>query len=259
MNDLRLFLLIIGIVIVAGIYIWGTLNAHKKQRQQTVQPRSPADDIANLKIANIDETDIDYSSVLAGLNQSISETKDARVESVPAENVENKDTFSEPPLNKKQEELSSVDKSSSGEDKRETRDETAQGIVTLHIIPKGDELINGQEILKAVSQVDMQFGAMNIFHHFGVGEMKAEQALFSMANMMEPGSFDMNQIESFNTHGLVMFMRLPALIDAQVVFELMLNTSQRLSGLLGGDVCDENRTLINDQKIESIRNRITAQ
>jgi cell division protein ZipA len=258
MNDLRLFLLIIGITVIAGIYIWGTLNARKKQRQQTVQQRSSADDIANLKIANVNETGIDYSSVLAGLNQSISETKDQQIESMVAANVEDKDTFSEQQLDKKHEDVSSVEKSSSADNEHETRDELIEGIVILHIIPRGDELISGQAILNAVSEVDLQFGAMNIFHHFGVGEMKTEQALFSMANIMEPGSFDMSQIESFNTNGLVMFMKLPTLIDAQIVFELMLNTAQRLSDLLGGDVCDENRGLINEQKIESIRNRITV-
>ena len=152
MNDLRLFLLIIGITVIAGIYIWGTLNARKKQRQQTVQQRPPADDIANLKIANVNETDIDYSSVLAGLNQSISETKEQQIEPVADGNIENVDTLSEYLPDKKHEQVLSVEKSSLADNKQGTREELIEGIIILHIIPKGDELISGQAILNAVSQ-----------------------------------------------------------------------------------------------------------
>ena len=43
------------------------------------------------------------------------------------------------------------------------------------------------------------------------------------------------------------------------MFELLLNTAQRLAAFLGADVCDENRALINEQKIELIRKILEAE
>lgn len=74
-----------------------------------------------------------------------------------------------------------------------------------------------------------------------------------MANMLEPGNFDIDSMDSFNTSGLVMFMCIPCVIDAQVIFELMLNTAQRLAEMLGADVCDERHKLLTDEKLEEIR------
>ena len=82
MNDLRLFLLVIGIGIVAGIYIWGTLQSRKQQRQQTIHQGPAIDDIAELKIASNPDAEVDYSSVLAGLNQSISQSRQELPEAV---------------------------------------------------------------------------------------------------------------------------------------------------------------------------------
>jgi cell division protein ZipA len=254
MNDLRLYLLIIGLVLLAGIYIWGTLNARNKQRQQTIQQHSSADELGNLKIKSSPETEIDYSSVLTCLNQSISESKQTQTGPL-IQNTVNDDAVPQQQQDKGAAPESLEASSEPVNDAMTTASQKPQ-LVTLYVIPRGDGLFNGQSILRVMNELDLQFGAMNIFHHYGIGEIKLDDALFSVANMMEPGSFDMNQIESFNSHGLVMFMRVPATIDEQVVFELMLNTAQRMSELLGADVCDENRSLISDQKIESIRNQL---
>jgi cell division protein ZipA len=258
MNDLRIFLLIIGAAIVTGIYVWGTIKERNRQRQQTVAQLSPNDEVANIKLDSSVDSDIDYSSVLAGLSKTISGSKqDSELQASDA-------IYQEDDLVLKNTTLLSSTETPSPEDVKlaagnnENENLAAAQIVTLHVIPRGNDVIDGKSILKAVAEIDLQFGVMNIFHHFGVGEMKAERAIFSMANMLEPGSFDMTQIESFSTRGLVLFMPLPAVIDAQVVFELMLNSAQRLAELLGADVCDENRLLINEQKIESIRNLIAA-
>ena len=105
----------------------------------------------------------------------------------------------------------------------------------------------------------MEIGPLNIFHHYGVGEMKMDEPLFSLANMLEPGVFDVENMEKFATPGLAMFMTLPGIIDGQVVFELMLNTAFRLAALLKADVCDEKRILLDEEKIEIIRTSITVQ
>ena len=77
--------------------------------------------------------------------------------------------------------------------------------------------------------------------------------------MFEPGSFDLEKIDSINTRGLSLILSLPTPIDGQVVFELMLNTAQRLAEQLGGEIRDPNHKLINDLHISSIRQNISLQ
>lgn len=270
MSDLRLFLLIIGIAVIAGIYFWGTFRAREQQRQQTVQRRSVSADVAEFKITSKTDTDIDYAAVLSGLNQSISQSRHSQTDSLsgPAgaeANARQKRPDTEKPDDEQASEYAdglfsgqSSATSSGSEQSRQPPGNSIQQIVTLHVIARGNEVFPGRSILNAVYQLDLQIGAMEIFHHYGIGEMKMEQALFSLANMIEPGSFDIKGIDKFVTPGLVMFMCLPSAIDGQVVFELMLNTAQRLAALLDGEVCDENRQLISEQKIDSIRNTIAG-
>ncbi len=263
MNDLRLILLVIGIGIIAVIYIWGTFQTRRQQRQQTIRQGSLFDDTAGLKISSKPETEVDYSSVLAGLNPSLSQSRSGQTEVLSGK------TFASDNIGLQQqktddmqtEELFSTENSAKkpvAVQSRKVEDCPEQGIVALYVIPRGNEVFSGKDILSAVAQLDLQFGEMEIFHHYGVGEMKMERALFSLANMLEPGSFDMKQIDTFTTRGLVMFLYLPAAIDGQLVFELMLNTAQRLADLLGAELCDENRILISEQKIESMRNTIAG-
>ena len=45
-------------------------------------------------------------------------------------------------------------------------------------------------------------------------------------------------------------------VDGQVVFELMLNTAQRLADILGGEIRGPNHSLINENRIHTIRSKI---
>lgn len=270
MNDLRLFLLMVGIVVIAGIYFWGTAHARKKQRQQTIQRTSASEDVVEFKITSRADTDVDYAAVLSDLNQSISQSREAHTNTLSERASADTNALQKrsDPAKPDNEQTSGISEDlfrgqnsttfSASDQTRQTPGNSIKQIVTLHILARGNEVFTGQSILDAVYQLDLQIGAMEVFHHYGVGEMRMEKALFSLANMIEPGNFDIKGIDKFVTPGLVMFMCLPSAVDGHVVFELMLNTAQRLADLLDGEVCDENRSLISEQKIESIRNTIAA-
>ncbi len=262
---MRLILIVIGIGIVVSIYIWGTIQARKRQRQQTVRQRSSGQDIAGLKMVSTVDTEVDYTSVLAGLSQSISRSREVAAATVSVQ----KELDDSAPVTVEEHEKAdaaqtSIQQLSTQASARAGEDSKAMAaanlptslIITLHILPRANEVFSGHRILEILNQLELRFGAMDIFHHYGVGEMKVDQPLFSLANMVEPGSFDIKQMDTATVRGLVVFMCLPAAIDGLLIFELMLNTAQRLADSLNGEVCDENRLLISEQKIESIRDQI---
>ncbi len=133
--------------------------------------------------------------------------------------------------------------------------QASEDLLVLYITSPSHILFNGLSISKAADEVGMVYGHMNIFHHFGPGKLHSGQPLFSIANMYEPGSFDLGRMADLKTKGIAAFMYSPALIDASVVFELFLNTTQRIAELLGGEVRTSDNEVLNSATINSLRDK----
>ena len=69
----------------------------------------------------------------------------------------------------------------------------------------------------------------------------------------EPGAFDPATLDEFQTAGIALFMQLPGHRAASLVFELMLNTAQRLAQALRGEVLDDTRQPLSSQSIDLLR------
>ena len=101
----------------------------------------------------------------------------------------------------------------------------------------------------------MTHGEMSVFHHFGAGELRRPNAIFSAANMFEPGTFDLTRIEVFRTSGIVLFMQLPSELEGPVAFELLLNTAQRLAELTSAELFASPRSPLDAKSIAHLRQR----
>ncbi|MEM7017569.1 MAG: cell division protein ZipA [Pseudomonadota bacterium] len=129
-------------------------------------------------------------------------------------------------------------------------------IVALYIRAQHDQIFQGESLLTIFQQIGLQFGDMDIFHHYGPAQDATENPVFSLANMHEPGKFDLASMKEFQTHGLVTFMQLPGSLSGRVAFELMLNAAQRLAESLDGIIEDEQRQPIDADALEYIRDSI---
>ena len=94
----------------------------------------------------------------------------------------------------------------------------------------------------------MKFGDMGIFHRLVSGKPEAGP-IFSMANMVKPGNFDMRGIDTLQTPGVRFFMTLPGPLPALDAWETLLPTAQRLAELLDATVLDEERNALGRQRI----------
>src|SRR5690606_1430396 len=71
-------------------------------------------------------------------------------------------------------------------------------IVTLYIAARAGALLRGPDIVVAAEKTGLTYGHMNVFHRLVEG--RPEQGpVFSVANIMKPGSFDMATIQSLET------------------------------------------------------------
>ncbi|MDA1107716.1 MAG: cell division protein ZipA [Proteobacteria bacterium] len=128
-------------------------------------------------------------------------------------------------------------------------------IITLHILAPAGQPFRGVDILAAAQNADLVFGARHIFHRM-TEHASGPRVLFSLASMLEPGSFDLDHIETFSTTGLVLFARLPGPTDALAMYEDMIDQARRLAHALGGEVCDERRSVLTLQTVEHTREQI---
>ncbi len=118
---------------------------------------------------------------------------------------------------------------------------------------KGPELL--QSVLDSGLRVGDPLGERDIFHRHesmaGHGEV-----LFSMVNALKPGTFDMDNLETFSTRAVSFFLTLPGPRNPKHAFDLMLSAARRLSESLQGDLKDEQRSVLTAQTIEHYRQRI---
>jgi cell division protein ZipA len=130
-------------------------------------------------------------------------------------------------------------------------------IVTLYIAARAGEVLRGPDILVAPEKTGLAYGHMNVFHRLFEG-LPERGPVFSVANIMKPGSFDMATIQALETPAIAFFLTLPASLPALDGWEMMLPTAQRMAELLDGVVLDESRNALGRQRIQHLRDELRA-
>jgi cell division protein ZipA len=123
-------------------------------------------------------------------------------------------------------------------------------IVSLFLLARDNHMINGAELLKATVSTGMEYGDMNIFHRLPEG---GEQPVFSLANAAKPGQFERDEWNTFETAGVVLFLTLPGPLPALDSWDAMLATARRMAEILHADLLDGERSPFTRQREAQIR------
>ncbi|WP_224797239.1 cell division protein ZipA [Idiomarina abyssalis] len=290
MGSLQITLSILGILAIAGIVAHGVWkirkgNAQQRQREQRVaenrQQQSSAfddDGIGEVRVVKhkAEEAAEAKESVAPELSSSTSEKEDDNEhieqmsmdldrddelsESLPSMRVSNEEQVdveqTELKFDDNDEHEEEVEQYETLEEDNQKNSEDFEAVpeevIALHV--KGP--VQGAVLLQMMTELGCKFGELGIFHRYentaGTGPM-----IFSVANMFNPGTFDLDNMENFETEGVAFFMALPMKFDGQQAFNMMLNAAKKLATEIPqGQVLDGQRQLLTRQSIHEARQRI---
>jgi len=262
MDNIRLILLLIGAVIVLGIYLYGRYEgewSRRPKRDKRQPSRLPPDELPVL-----DDLDDDID-LLPEFDRAGQRHADADLEwhdEVPAD---------EPPVmiratrpgrqaEPKREPVPPAPERRSAAAERKPampeRKPAAPGrIFSLFILAPSGVPFRGPILLAALEDAMLEYGDMQIFHRSVVIDGK-RQHQFSVANIREPGYFDLSAMENFTTEGIVLFLQVTPGVDAVRAFDAMVESAKMIADELGGTVCDATRSFLTKQTIGHLREEV---
>ncbi|MBC3957545.1 cell division protein ZipA [Pseudomonas triticifolii] len=128
-------------------------------------------------------------------------------------------------------------------------------VLVISVISRSEGGFKGPALLQNILESGLRFGEMDIFHRHesmaGNGEV-----LFSMANAVKPGVFDLDDIDHFSTRAVSFFLGLPGPRHPKQAFDVMVAAARKLAHELDGELKDDQRSVMTAQTIEHYRQRI---
>lgn len=219
MDSLRIILLVFGALVVAGIYFWETRRGNSADEAEY-----GSDDLSAVDSQLGDD---DFSDAWDDAADPVEESMGQTAGSPAAANHTASDEHGDDEL-----------------------------VITISVMARDDEVFSGAELAEVRDRFGLSFGEMHIFHRFENDGQTGGAKLFSVANAMEPGTFDNENLENLATPGLTLFLSLPGPIDPLAALESMVETAQGMASLLDAELWDESHSSLTPQSVNYLRERV---
>ena len=128
-------------------------------------------------------------------------------------------------------------------------------VISVYVLASDEEpVITGDKILSASYALNLEHGEMNIFHRHS--EAPAHDILFSMANILNPGWFELDKINELETRGMSFFMQVNLVDHPARVLDDMLICAHQMSTMLGGVLCNAQRKPLDEAHTKTLREKV---
>jgi len=244
MEELRWVLLGVGIAIVVTVYFWG----RTRKREISYTPDTENNDVPSFSaedesdgwrdgvgpvrvVQRFDDDDIDAFNI----NEPIS------ADATNAEIETNTVTTNTADDEKTAQQESMQQKPAIGTD----------DVVALYLVAQKDTDLKGEQVLSATFATHLEYGEMNVFHR----KDAKGKTIFSLVNMMEPGTFDFDRMHEMTTRGISLFTQLSLCDDPVQALDDMLICAHSLASMLSIQLCDQHRQLLNEAFTKALREK----
>jgi len=129
-----------------------------------------------------------------------------------------------------------------------------QKIVTVRIVAREKKSFQGDELVLSLRGIGLRHGKFGIFHRYDGNDESS--TVFSAASLVEPGSFDLQNIQGQQIPGISLFLVLPGPVDSVEGFDMMLAAARALTQSLDGELLDESGSSLSIQRERYLREEI---
>jgi len=143
------------------------------------------------------------------------------------------------------------------DDNLSSQDETPaakQKIVTLRLIAREGRTFKGDELILSLRGIGLRHGKFGIFHRYDGND--DSRTVFSAASLVEPGSFDLENIKEQEIPGISLFLVLPGPIEGVDAFDAMMESARTLAQSLDAELLDESGSTLSIQRERYMREEI---
>ena len=281
MPELRIILLVVGVLFVAGIagYEWWRSRGNRPQAANVARDDGPADaprpapaplpDINVVRDSRVARSDSLPVIELASTSESgtrralgISISDDVAVDvahdSGPREPVEPA-TRSEPYIGQDD----SISAVRVLDDELPVRGpnlvlawpgETERRIVTMRVIPRVEARFQGRGLRQAFSAAGFWHGPLDIYHL----PDEDGRVVVSAAALAQPGTFDPSIMDSQRFSGLNLFAVLPGPKPERETFDELVHAARQIAERLDGALVDQHGEELTPQRIARLRQALEA-
>lgn len=254
MDALRWILLLIGAAIVGGI--WWSGHRRSRERDETLfqrAQRAPADDAQPEGLETDSAPDFDISSFERRATDSAAVEADAapQARAEPAEGGTGEAAGDRAAADPGERSRSPGEPAAADTAPASTA-AAGERLEALYVVaPRGERFI-GSRLQELFEHHGFEHGELDIYH-----KRDAEgRTLFSVANLVEPGTFDPATMDTLSTPGLALFVRLPGPPSAEVAFDRMIVAARGLADALEARVLDQQHSTLTRQTEQHLRDRM---
>ena len=126
-------------------------------------------------------------------------------------------------------------------------------VILIWLVAKPGRQLDGEKLFKGFMTHGLTCGLDRVFKK---ADPRCGGDWYTVANGVEPGTFDVSDPDALTTPGIVMLMSLVEVRDPGPAFEDMLDVAQDLAISLDAELKDERRSDMSGQTIEHCRQRI---
>jgi cell division protein ZipA len=241
MQELRWILVGLGLLFLLGLWIWET----RRPRQASVKSEKRTGERFEPTLKNLE----------TARTQPLAAPQDEDDEKAALERLRRKATESKPleEIPVMEPVLSSLDEPAADVAQAEKTASVdawpkEQKIVTLRVSAPPLERFEGQALVDALIAEKLVHGRYDIFHREAEG-----RTIFSVASLVEPGTFDLGNVAGKRYPGVTLFAVLPGVLPPMQTFDSLLEAARSLADRLHGVVQDERGAGLSAQRLMNIR------
>ena len=126
-------------------------------------------------------------------------------------------------------------------------------VVTVRILPQPGTAFPAETLILALRSAGLRHGKFKIFHCMSEDESRIR---YSVASLVEPGSFDLSKLTESEYQGISIFAVLPAPENGVALFDEMLGTARDIAKDIDGQLVDGQGGALSMQRERYMREEV---